>query len=302
MKNISKSNSKFKLLAALLVVVLLGVFLLAACENTDANEETAQGDTTGETTSLSGKIMIVGSTSVQPLAEKLADEFNKEHPDLRIDIQGVGSTAGVKAANDGTCDIGTASRALKSEEESWGLTENIIALDGIAVVVNPANKVQDLQNEDVLKIFTGEINNWKDLGGEDKEIIVVSREAGSGTRGAFEELMKLEKKVEGKTVSLVVDNALIAEGNGAVLANVAGKESSIGYMSLGMVDESKVKKVKINGVEATVQNIKSQSYPIARPFLMLTKDEPTQETQAFLEFILSNGGQKVVAEDYIPVN
>ncbi len=293
MKNVLRNNSKTGLTVVLLVVILMGTFLFAACENTATNEET---------TSLSGKVMIVGSTSVQPLAEELADEFNKQHPDLRIDIQGVGSTAGVKSVNDGTCDIGTASRALKSEEESWGLTETVIAMDGIAVIVNPANKVQDLQNEDVLKIFTGEINNWKDLGGEDKEIIVVSREAGSGTRGAFEELMKLEKKEGDKTVSLVVDNALIAEGNGAVLANVAGKESAIGYMSLGMVDESKVKKANINGVEATVQNIQNQSYPIARPFLMLTKGEPTQETKAFLDFILSNEGQEVVAKDYIPVN
>lgn len=250
----------------------------------------------------SPKVSIVGSTSVQPLAEELANKYKDSHPESNIEIQGVGSTAGIKSVNDGSCDIGTSSRDLKDEEKAWNLTETVIALDGIAVIVSPKNKVQDLSSEQIAKIFKGEIKNWSELGGDNKEIIVVSREAGSGTRGAFEELMKLEKKEGDKTISLLIENALIADGTGSVMANVAGKENAIGYMSIGMVDENKVMKLKIDGVEATEQNVKDNKYLISRPFLMLTKKEATKETKEFLDFILSDEGQKVVAEEYIPVN
>lgn len=248
-----------------------------------------------------GKVSVVGSTSVSPLAQSLADEFNKTQPDLKIDIQGVGSTAGIKAISDGTTDIGMSSRELSTSEKALNLKETVIALDGIAMIVNPANSIQDIKKDDILKIYKGEIKNWKELGGADQEIIVVSREVGSGTRGAFEELLKLQKKEGDKTISLLVDNALIAEGNGAVLANVAGKANAIGYMSLGMVDETKVRKVKVDGVEASEANLKANQYTIARPFLMLTKAEPTKEAKAYLDFILSEAGQKIVAKDYISV-
>jgi phosphate transport system substrate-binding protein len=282
-----------RLLVLILVFGLSSVLLLSGCGRDSGGN--ALNDLTG------GKVTIVGSTSVQPLAQALADEFNNKQPNLKIDIQGVGSTAGIKAITDGTCDIGMSSRELSEQERAGNIRENVIALDGIAVIVNPNNKVQSLKKEEIFKIFSGQVTNWKELGGSDKEIVVVSREAGSGTRGAFEELLKLQKKEGDKTISLLIDNALIAEGNGSVFANVAGKADAIGYMSLGMVNENKVNKVTVDGVEATDQNIMDQKYAIARPFLMLTKGEPNQATQAYLDFIFSEAGQKVVSGEYIPV-
>lgn len=249
---------------------------------------------------LQGKISVVGSTSVQPLAQELADDFNITETELLIDIQGVGSSAGIKAITDGTCDIGASSRELTKEEQAAGLTEKVIAIDGIAAIVNSSNSASDLTKEQLAKIFKGEIKNWKEVGGVDKEILVVSREAGSGTRGAFEELLKLQKKEGDKTISLVKSDALIAEGNGAVKANIASKDNAIGYISIGFVDKT-VKALKIGGIEATEANVKAKTYSISRPFLMLTKGEMKPEVKAFMDYILGDKGQAVVAKKYISV-
>lgn len=292
--NIKKSGSetmnifiRTKIISTLALATICSTLVLTGCGQ---NSSTQSGS----------KVTVTGSTSVQELAEELGSAFENKTK-IVVDVQGVGSTAGVKSANDGTCDIGTSSRELKSEEKAWNLTETKIALDGIAVITNKNNKVADLTKDQLVKIYKGEIKNWKEVGGDDKEIILVSREAGSGTRGAFEELLKLEKKEGDKTISLVADNAAVVEGNGAVLSNVAGKDNAIGYMSLGIVDDSKVNKVKIDGVEATVENIKSGKYVISRPFLMLTKAEPKKEAKELLDFILSDEGQKIVSEKYISV-
>lgn len=251
-----------------------------------------------EEAKLSGSITIAGSTSVQPLAQELADAFSDINKDVKIDVQGGGSGVGIKAAADGTADIGTSSRDLKPEEKT-GITETVIALDGIAVVVNPKNAVSDLTVEQIQKIFKGEIKNWKEVGGADKAIVIVVREAGSGTRGAFEELMKLDKKEGDKTISLVAQTALVQEGNGAVKAAIASKEDAIGYLSLGFVDNT-VKASKVGGVEATVDNVKNKSYKISRPFLMLTKGELKPEMKAFIDYILG-AGQELVKKNYITV-
>ncbi len=277
--------NKIKMVGFVCMVALVGTIALTGCAG--------QGGS---------KISIVGSTSVQPLVQELADKYNESNSQIKIDIQGVGSTAGVKAVNDGTCDIGTSSRELKEDEKAWNLTQTVIALDGIAVVINPNNKVEDLTIDQISQIYKGEIKNWSELGGDNKEIIVVNREAGSGTLGAFQEIMKLEKKEGDKTVSLVVNDALVANGNGAVMANVAGKDNAIGYMSMGMVDQTKIKKVKIDGIEATEANTKAGKYPISRPFLMLTKSNANKETKDFIDFILSDEGQKLVSREYISVN
>ena len=296
-ENTGVNKAKVRIVAAAFTLCLFVFSFLTACGSLDSGEQNS-----GAGTGLEGKINVIGSTSVQPLAQKLADEFNTKEPKVRIDIQGVGSTAGIKAINEGACDIGMSSRELTEQEKSNGIVEHVIALDGIAVIVHPNNKVQNLSKEEIFKIFSGQITNWQELCGNDSEIIVVSREAGSGTMGAFEELLNLQQKEGDKIISLLVANALIAEGNGSVLANVAGKENAIGYMSLGMVDQTKVKKVAVDGVEATEQNVKSKEYSLARPLLLLTETEPNQATKAFLDFILSAEGQKIVAEDYIPVN
>lgn len=277
-----------KKIFALLTVATL---LLTGC---GANQPT--------TPTKSEKISIVGSTSVQPLAQELADEYSKNG--AQIDIQGVGSGAGIKAITDGTCDIGTSSRELTAEEKATGLKEYVIAYDGIAVVFNPKNTVSNLTVDQVAKIFKGEIKNWKEVGGEDKEIIVVSREAGSGTRTAFEELMKVQKDAEkdGKTVkvSALYEKAQVAEGNGAIKQNIASKENAIGYISIGFID-STLKTSKIDGVDATEANVKAKTYKVMRPFLMLTKGEEKPGTKAFINFIMGDAGQKIVSEKYITI-
>jgi phosphate transport system substrate-binding protein len=253
---------------------------------------------------LSGTISIVGSTSVAPLAEKLAEEFKSLNPKVKVEIQAVGSTAGVKAAKDKTGQIGMASRNLKTEEEEWNLTKHIIAYDGIAVVVNPSNDISELSKEQVKKIFKGEITNWNEIGGKDEAILVVSRESGSGTRGAFEDIVSLKEKVEingeMKKVSQVREDALIADGNGVVMANVASKNNAVGYVSLSYVDDT-VKSLKIDGEDATVENIQKDKYKISRPFLMLTNGEMDDVTKEYIDFVFSDKGQEIVSLKNISV-
>lgn len=288
-----------KKILSILLITILALSLFAGCagEKTEEKPQTEKP----EDSKIEGTVSVVGSTSVTPVAQNLADAFSSIEPGVKIDVQGVGSTAGVKAANEGSGDIGMASRNLKTAEKEWGLTEHVIAYDGIAIIIHPSNKVEDLSQEQITKIFKGEIKNWKEIGGEDKEILVVSRESGSGTRGAFESIMHLqEKNAEGKKVSVVRKDALIAEGNGSVKANVAKKEYSVGYISLSYLDES-VKGLKVNGAQPTVENIKAENYSVFRPFLMLTKGEPSPTAKAYLDFIFSEEGQKIVGEKLIPV-
>lgn len=303
MKYEGRSFSMKKILSILLIVVLaMGAFSGCAKEEpVEQPKAEKQTEEKQEEPKLEGTVSVVGSTSVTPVAQNLADAFSVVEPGVQIDVQGVGSTAGVKAANDESADVGMASRNLKSAEKEWGLTEHVIAYDGIAVVVHPINKVEDLTGEQVTKIFKGEIKNWKEIGGEDKEILVVSRESGSGTRGAFESIMHLqEKNADGKKVTVVRKDALIAEGNGAVKANIAKKEYSIGYISLSYLDVS-VKGLKVDGIDPTIENIKSEKYSVFRPFLMLTKGELSPAAKAYLDFILSDEGQKIVGEKLITV-
>ncbi|WP_236908549.1 phosphate ABC transporter substrate-binding protein [Clostridium sp. Cult3] len=284
-----------------LLLVLSVVF--TGCANRDSSpqgidELTGSKDTSSQ---LSGTINIVGSTSVTPVAESLGQEFSKLYKGVNIDIQGVGSTAGIKAAIDGTADIGMSSRNLKDEEKATGVKEYTIAYDGIVIAVHPNNPVEDLDMETIQKIFSGELTNWKELGGDDQEILVISREEGSGTRGAFEEILELqEKDGSGNTLSIVKKDALIADGNGAVKANIVSKENSIGYVSLSYLDEM-VKGIKVEGVEATVDTIQKGEYKISRPFYMLTMDEETDLIKAFIDFTLSDEGQKIVGENQVPI-
>ena len=286
-----------KKVLSLLLVILLAATIFAGCaqDEAPAASEPAAAEGAAEAT-LSGTLSVAGSTTVAPPAQDLADAFEAMYPETRVDVQGIGSSAGMKMLNEGGCEIGMASRELKQKELDWGLDPIAIAYDGIAVVVNPANGVSELSTEQIQKIFMGEITNWSEVGGADQEILVVSREDGSGTRGAFEEILKLE----GDEGSMVVESALIAEGNGAVKANIASKAQAIGYISLGIVDET-VKAVKVDGAEATVANIKSGAYGVSRPLNMATKGQMSELAKAYLDFVMSPEGQKIVAEHYIPV-
>lgn len=240
--------------------------------------------------SLSGTLVIAGSTSVQPLAEELAEEFMAKYPRLRIQVQGGGSSAGIAAARSSAADIGTSSRELRPEER--GLHEVTIALDGIAVVVHPANPVRNLTTDQVRRIFAGEITDWKQVGGKAGPIMAVTREAGSGTRGAFEELIMNRTAISGK--------AIVQGSTGAVRATVAQAREAIGYVSIGSLDSS-VKPVTLDGTAATEENVRNRTYKLARPFLFLTKGKPAGLAKAFLDFVLSKDGQRVVARDFVPI-
>jgi len=242
------------------------------------------------------KLSIQGSTSVTPLMEKLVEAF-PEADAIECEIQGTGSSAGIKAAIEGTAQLGMSSRELK-EEELAELTPVVIAMDGIAVVVNPENPVKALTSEQVSQIFKGEIVSWSELGGDDAPIVLISREAGSGTRDAFEELMKLVSDKDGKPLSLVdMAGPLIATGNGEVKQNVATKKGAVGYLSLGSVDDT-LTALEIDGAPATTENVKDKSYPIARPFILVTKGEPVENAQKMLDFILGAEGQAIVAANH----
>ncbi|HPM00049.1 MAG TPA: phosphate ABC transporter substrate-binding protein, partial [Bacillota bacterium] len=229
--------------------------------------------------------------SVQPLAEELAKAFKEKIPDATIDIQGGGSGVGIKSAADGVVDIGMSSRELKPEEKS--LKEFKIAVDGIAVIVNPTNEIQGLSMEQILKIYTGEITDWKEVGGKEGKITVVTREEGSGTRGAFIELTKVESKSEGDRT---VASAITQGSTGAVITTVAGDPNAIGYASFGSAKENTdIKLISVDGKTCTEENIYAGEYKISRPFLMLTQAEPTGLAKAFLDFIISEEGQTVVS-------
>ncbi len=240
---------------------------------------------------LKGSLQVVGSTSVQPLAEELAQEYIARNQGIQIAVQGGGSGAGIKAAGDGTADIGTSSRQLKAEE--IGLHETVIARDGIAIVVNRENPVTNLNFEQLQKIYTGEYTNWKQVGGPDLKIVVVNREAGSGTRGAFEEIV-LNKLPN-------TNQSLVQASTGAVQQTVSVTKEAIGYISLGSLDPAAVKTVTVDGIECNAETVLAGEYKVQRPFLMLTKEEPTGAAKAFLDWITGPEGQQIVAEDFIPV-
>jgi len=272
-----------------MVALLLVVGAAAGC----AGKEQAKTGVEGEQQSaLSGTINIAGSTSVQPLSEDLADAFMKKNPGVKINVAGGGSSAGIKAAQDGAADIGASSRELKPEEKT-GLTETVIAKDGIAIIVNPKNGVSELTLDQIKKIFAGEITNWKEVGGKDAPINVFTREEGSGTRGAFEEIvMGKDKKITGK--------AGVQNATGAVRTAVERDENAIGYISLGSLNE-KVKAVTVDGVKPSEETVLNGTYKISRPFIYLTKGAPTGVVKAYIDFVLGPEGQKIVGEKYVPV-
>jgi len=247
---------------------------------------------------LSGQIQIAGSTTVQPLSEVLAEAFMADNPGVTIEVQGGGSSVGITSAGEGTVAIGNASRNVKESEfeEFPELQVYTIAYDGIAVVTNPDLELPSLSLSQVKAIFAGEITNYLEVGGADAEIIVVSREEGSGTRAAFEELV-MESGEEAGEIS---EDALLQQSNGQIRTTVSTTPNAIGYISFGFLDES-VNIVSIDGFEPSVANVKNGSYPVFRPLNMLTNGDPDPLAKAFLDFILSAEGQAIVAEEYITV-
>ena len=274
--------------------ILLGLaIMLAGCNQSSPTTETPSNPTTPTTPGeLSGEITEAGSTTVQPVAEKLAHAFMSMYPKVNIVIQGGGSSTGVKSAAEGTVDIGAASRELKSNEVGT-VVEHVLARDGIAIVSHPSQAVTNLTKDQVRQIFAGEITNWSQVGGANEDINIVAREEGSGTRAAFEEMTMSE--------SVIAATAILQPSNGAVRTTVAGDENSIGFLSFGYLDSS-TKALSIDGVAATVSNAVSGKYPIVRPLLFLTKGQPTGLVKAFIDFCLDYQGQAIVADEgYIAV-
>ncbi|MGL5694243.1 MAG: phosphate ABC transporter substrate-binding protein [Peptostreptococcaceae bacterium] len=232
------------------------------------------------------KVTVSGSTSVGSPMEKLAEEFEAKNEGIKVEVQQLGSSAGIKNAIEGVSEIGMSSRDIKDEEKSAGLVETEIAVDGIAVITNTSNEVKELTLEQVKNIYTGKVTNWKEVGGKDAPIVVVSREDGSGTRDGFQE------KVGFESAELKSD-AQISDGSGNIKSTVEGNENAIGYISFGYVDE-KVSAVKIDGVEISHETVKSNDYVISRPFILVNKEGISENAQALIDFILSDDGQAIL--------
>ncbi len=247
-------------------------------------------------TNTSGEVSMAGSTSMEKLVKALQETFAEVQPDINVTAEFVGSGAGIEQVLSGTVDIGNSSRNLKDAEKESGAVENIVAIDGIAMVVDTANEVTDLTQEDLAAIYTGEVTNWSEVGGADAPIVVIGREAGSGTRGAFEEILGIEEMCK---------YASELDSTGAVMAKVSATPGAIGYVSLDALNDT-VKAVALEGVEATAENILAGNYFLSRPFVMATNgpiEEQNEAVRAFFEYVLSEEGQAVVQQvGLIPVN
>lgn len=289
-KNLKKMMALLS--AAVLAVGVMGCGSNGNDTNADANTPSQADTTTSQaasepTTDLSGKITLAGSTSMEKLCNAMAEAFMEKYPNVTVSPEFTGSGAGLESLAKGTVDIGDASRALSDDEKASGAVENIVAIDGIAVVTDTDNTVSDLTSDQLKQIYTGEITNWSDLGGADENIVVIGREAGSGTRDAFEELNDIKDACK---------YAQELDSTGAVLAKVAATPGAIGYVSLDVVDDT-VKALQLNSVEATEDNILAGTYVLQRPFVMATMGEISEQNelvQAFFDFIHSEEGQSVI--------
>ncbi len=233
------------------------------------------------------RIRISGSTSVFPFVEMLAEAYEKLRPDIQVDVQAGGSTVGIISARDELCDIGTSSRQLHEEEKN-GLKITEIARDGIAIIVHPSNHVDSLSTEQIRDIYSHRITSWKEIGGDDASIAFVTREEGSGTRGAFCSIIMKGVKI--------ATRGLVQDSNGSVREVVVTSPYAIGYISLALVNE-KVKTIAVDGVSPTHENLVNGKYGVVRPFLFVVKGEPEGQVKSFIDFVLGEEGQKVLTKE-----
>lgn len=288
-----------------LISLIAGVAIVAAatgCSGTATSsvagtDSSAAGTSASEASSaaaeeLSGTLSMNGSTSMEKVIKAVNGAFMEKNKGVTVNLNLTGSGTGIQEASEGKCDIGNSSRKLK-DEEAEKLDATVVGLDGIALVVNPANKLEDITLQDLAKVYSGEITNWKELGGDDKAIVVIGREDGSGTRDGFESIVMGDKEPK---------YAQELESTGSVINAVATTDGAIGYASLANVDET-VKALKIGGVEATEENVKSGAYEVQRPFICATlKGSDNKLVKAYLDFILSEEGQALVlAQGAVPV-
>ncbi|MBS6472202.1 MAG: phosphate ABC transporter substrate-binding protein [[Eubacterium] siraeum] len=264
----------------------------SSAAGTSASEASSAEASSAATEELSGTLSMNGSTSMEKVIKAVNGAFMEKNKGVTVNLNLTGSGTGIQEASEGKCDIGNSSRKLK-DEEAEKLDATVVGLDGIALVVNPANKLEDITLEDLAKVYSGEITNWKELGGDDKAIVVIGREDGSGTRDGFESIVMGDKEPK---------YAQELESTGSVINAVATTDGAIGYASLANVDET-VKALKVGGVEATEENVKSGTYEVQRPFICATlKGSDNKLVKAYLDFILSEEGQALVlAQGAVPV-
>lgn len=286
---------KKKMTALVLCAALISAFALAAGCSTDPIEgqQDASGAGTNAPAALSGTLNLNGSTSMAEISNALGEKFMEKNQGVTVTVGGNGSGEGPASVSSGTAQIGLLSRNVKDSEAPDSFDIYTIAFDGIAMAVNPKNTVSSLTQEQIGKIYTGEITNWKEVGGADARIVPVGREEGSGTRGAFEELIE----VNGESVDGKCKYANVYNSTGAAKQAVAGNENAIACISLSAVDET-VKALKVNNVAPSEETVKDGSYKVQRPFIMITKKGTTNElAKAFLAFLNSDDGQQIIAEN-----
>ncbi|MEE0867860.1 MAG: phosphate ABC transporter substrate-binding protein [Clostridia bacterium] len=271
----------------LITIIACAAVLAFALTGCFKSTETEKG-TASVQNKISGTVSTDGSTSMEKVIGALGESFMQENDAVTFTYNPTGSGSGITAVNEGRCDIGLSSRSLKDEEKAQGLTETVLAYDGIAIIVNPQNKVSDLSLEDVAKVFTGEVTNWEDLGGDDSEIVLIGREAGSGTRDGFESITKTEEKC-------VYRQELTSTGD--VITTVSQNEGAIGYASLASVKDS-VKSLSINGVTPSESTVKSGEYVVQRPFVLVTKagKDLSPAAKAFFDYITSSDASAIISQ------
>lgn len=268
------------------VISLITVALMLVCALTGCGGTEQGADSSAANEKISGTVATDGSTSMEKVIGALGEKFEEDNEDVTFTYNPTGSGTGITAVSENRCDIGLSSRALKDEEKEKGLKETVLAYDGIAVIVNPENKVEDLDIETIAKIYKGEITNWKDIGGNDAEIVLIGREANSGTRDGFESITDTKDSCKYR-------QELTSTGD--VITAVAGNPNAIGYASVASVKDT-VKALKVNGVEADSDTIKDGSYKIQRPFVLVTTEgkELSGAAKAFFDFALSEDAKEII--------
>ena len=271
----------------LALTAVMALSLLTACGSKNDNSADTNTDGSNTETTLSGTVSTDGSTSMEKVINSLGESFMAMNKDVKFTYNPTGSGSGSQAVSEGRCDIGLSSRALKDDEKASGLVETVVALDGIAIVVNPENPVSDLDIDTIAKIYTGEITNWKDVGGNDAEIVLIGREAGSGTRDGFESITDTKDACQYR-------QELTSTGD--VINTVSQNPDAIGYASLSAVGDS-VKALTVGGVEATEATVKDGSYVVQRPFVLVTKEgtKLSPAAQAFFDYALSADAASIIA-------
>ena len=277
-----------KKIIALVLTAVMALSLVACGSKNDTNDTNDTNSDNSGSTAISGTVSTDGSTSMEKVIGALSESFMAQNGDVTVNYNPTGSGSGITAVQEGTCDIGLSSRALKDEEKSAGLKETVLAYDGIAIIVHPDNPVSDLTLEQIAKLYTGEITNWKDVGGNDAEVVLIGREAASGTRDGFE-------SITGTKDACQYRQELTSTGD--VITAVSQNPDAIGYASLASVKDS-VKALSVGGVTPSEATVKDGSYPVQRPFVLVTVEgkELSPAAQAFFDYALSSDAAGIIAK------